>query len=80
MTNPFRPTYRRLSEAEQEQVDQIQDKAYVLYLELGRIDTVALTPAGERYRHVDPVKGRYVALAETALEEAVMWATKAVTT
>ena len=80
MTNPFRPTYRRLSEAEQEQVEQIKDKAHALYLELER----AQSSAADRYTR-DSITtfgeaARYVALAKTALEEAVMWATKAVTT
>ena len=69
MTNPFRPEYRQLSEAEEEQVEQIKDRALWLHTALGEINL-----------HSDPAKARYVALAKTALEEAVMWATKAVTT
>ena len=75
MTNPFRPTYRRLSEAEQEQVERIKDKAHAFYLELVQINLRSGSTYAPRNDAI-----RYAALAKTALEEAVMWATKAVTT
>lgn len=71
MSNPFRPVYRQLAEGEQELVEQIKDVAYAFYLELQK--------AGHYNRAADPAVSRHIALAKTALEEAVMWATKAVT-
>lgn len=73
MSNPFRPVYRQLAEGEQELVEQtLVAVAYAMYLELQK--------AGHYNRAADPDVSRYIALAKTALEEAVMWATKAVTT
>lgn len=69
MSNPFRPVYRELSDAEKERVEQIKDTALSLYLQ---INPGVPGEAKER--------ARYKALAVTALEEAVMWATKAVST
>lgn len=66
MTDPFRKTYRALTEPEVAHVAAIKDKA----TEMLRLfeDTPAINP--------DP---RAYALAATKLEECVMWATKAVT-
>lgn len=70
MSNPFRPTYRQLDEAEQEHIEQIKDSALALHLLIERIS----------YQRDSRDVARYQALAKTALEEAVMWATKAVST
>lgn len=59
----FRPRYRKLSDAELALMDQI--KAAAVQLEILFEDI--------------PDRGRYVALAMTALEESVMWAVKDLT-
>jgi hypothetical protein len=71
MTDTFRKAYRQLSEFEQELVEQIKDEAVRFEILLDSI------PKGGG---ITPGKARYIALARTALEETVMWATKAVTT
>lgn len=63
----FRKAYRELSLDEQEQVELIKDKAQ----EMEQLIT------DERHAIIGQEAARYRALALTALEEAVMWATKA---
>jgi DNA-binding NtrC family response regulator len=72
MSDTFRRAYRQLSEGETESIEQLKDHASRFEQEL---DTALARGLGER-------KGaaRYIALSRTALEEAVMWATKAVST
>jgi hypothetical protein len=72
--NPFRPAYRELSDHERELVEQIKDQALALHLLFDRTGLTIGQPA------LTKEQARYVALARTALEESVMWATKAVTT
>ncbi len=64
----FRKEYRPLSDQEKVLVDQIKDKAEELAQLLDR--------AGDRH---ETGRSRYLSLARTALEEAVMWAVKDVT-
>jgi len=65
MASPFRQAYRELSPQEQAHVAQIKSQAESLYR------TLVDTP--NRY------DCREMSLAKTKLEEAVMWAVKAVT-
>lgn len=65
--NIFRPQYRKLEEEEQVRVESIKDKAMEL---LVLIDFP---------REGNHPANRHIALAKTALEEAVMWAVKGVT-
>lgn len=64
MTDPFRKAYRPLSELEQQHVQEIKDTASALWAIL---DDPQRPPSRER------------SLAKSKLEEAVMWAVKAVT-
>jgi hypothetical protein len=61
--NVFRPAYRELSELEKEHVARIKTIAGHLHAELT----------------VDGRGAREMALAKTNLEQAVMWAVKAIT-
>jgi len=70
----FRPTYRPLTDDEKALHDEIKAKAVELE---ALIDRCALASASDQ--HVDSRKARYVALAMTNLELAVMWAVKALT-
>jgi hypothetical protein len=66
--NVFRPVYRELSDEEKKQMEEIKNKAQGLYVLI------------ENLIHENPSpKARYVALAKTNLEEAVMWSVKALT-
>ena len=64
----FRKTYRQLSEAEQEHVEQIKDSALALEL-------LIVGRNGPK----NSEQARHIALAMTNLEQAVMWAVKAYT-
>jgi len=64
----FRPTYRALSDNEKAIHDAIKAKAVELE---EQIETMEFPPGAGG--------GRYKALALTALEEAIMWAVKALT-
>lgn len=70
----FRPRYRALSDAEKELHDAIKTKADELSELFNRASEFDPTP------HSNPIKLRYRALSFTALEEAVMWNVKALTT
>jgi hypothetical protein len=72
--NPFRPVYRERSIHERELVEQIKDQALALSLLFDRTG-LQISPRPLSYE-----QARYLSLARTALEESVMWATKAVTT
>lgn len=65
--NIFRPEYRELSEEEKKRVDDIKTKAQDL------LETMDFP------REQQHPAGRHIALAKTALEEAVMWAVKGIT-
>lgn len=65
MPNVFRPQYRALTETEKLKVDRIKTLAQQLYDEL--------QPDGSG------PGAREMALARTNLEQAVMWAVKAIT-
>jgi len=65
MSNPFRPTYRELNDAEQQQLLNIKEKASELLEEI------------EKNPHQEGARER--ALAKTKLEESVMWAVKSIT-
>ena len=66
MSNVMRRQYRQLTEAELGLMNRIKDLAEDLHEELG---TISRADGGTRE----------VALAKTKLEEAVMWAVKAIT-
>lgn len=65
-TNVFRKEWRELSDTEKTHVANVKGKAAELY-------DLLVVEAGSR---TDP---RAMAVARTKLEEAVMWATKAIT-
>lgn len=67
MNDPFRKKYRALSPDEQEMLDQVKDRASHLN---------ELLQARE---NIPAEYGRHMALARTNLEQAVMWAVKAIT-
>lgn len=69
MADPFRKQYRELTNDEIVQVQRIKDTAADLYV-LFETDPAVATGAE---------KARALALAKTNLEQAVMWAVKAVT-
>ena len=71
-TSRFRPTYRALSEGEKALHDVIKDKA-------AQLETLFETVAANRAMAGRPPRPREAALAMTKLEEAVMWAVKALT-
>jgi len=61
----FRQSYRVLTDDEKQMIADIKDQAAVM------LDCIDVCPAVNRGREID--------LAKTKLEEAVMWAVKAVT-
>ena len=63
----FRKEYRELSAEEKEKIERVKTKGASLMLEL------------QQDHSTMGADGRYLALARTALEESVMWATKALT-
>ena len=63
MSNTFRPTYRKLSDDEVQSMAEVKEAAKTLE------DLINAT--------VPP--GRHCSLAQTKLEEAVMWAVKGIT-
>lgn len=67
--NRFRKTYRALTDAEQEYVEQIKDAAQVLELLI----------TDKRHAIIGEEAARARALALTNLEQSVMWAVKAAT-
>lgn len=67
MSSIFRSQYRELSDVEKTIVDDIKERAQLL---LNTLDFARKLP------HTDP---RHLALAQTNLEQAVMWAVKGVT-
>lgn len=69
MADPFRRAYRELTDEEKKQVDDIKTLAGELYQKL-ETDPAVVT-SGD--------KARALAIAKTNLEQAVMWAVKAVT-
>lgn len=73
--NIFRKEYRKLSEEEVKQVDDIKDAAFVLH----QLIAGAATPDGVEGVIPKPGNGRHISLAKTALEESVMWAVKGIT-
>jgi hypothetical protein len=70
MSDTFRKQYRELSDAEKEHVEQIKDTAERLEI------CIEFTP---RLHDITPERERYITLALTNLEQAVMWAVKAAT-
>ena len=64
---PFRPVYRQLQAEESDAVASIKDKAADMWDALNAASTLP------------NINARCLALARTKLEEAVMWATKAIT-
>jgi hypothetical protein len=64
MSDLFRKEYKSLSDYQKESIDKIKDKAQELWDEI------------ECTQGTDP---RMIALAKTNLEQAVMWAIKAIT-
>lgn len=69
----FRPRYRALSDEEKQLHDEIKNKAEELAALFNRVTEFDDPP------HSNSVKLRYRALSFTALEEAVMWNVKALT-
>lgn len=67
MTDVFRKEYRKLEDHEVAWMNQIKDAAEALLLEI------------DKPRQPDFKGNREIALAKTNLEQAVMWATKAIT-
>ena len=71
-TSRFRPTYRALSEGELQLHNAIKEQAAVLEDLMSRVDAV-------RDVHDQPPQARYMALAMTHLEIAVMFSVKGLT-
>lgn len=69
----FRPRYRALTDAEKALHDEIKTKADELAELFNRVTEFDNPP------HSNGIKLRYRALGFTALEEAVMWGVKALT-
>lgn len=67
MPDPFRSTYRQLTDAEKAKIAEIKRLATAMYGEFE-------ARVGEQ-----PPDPRAMALARTKLEESVMWSTKAIT-
>lgn len=85
-TSRFRPRYRALTDDEKALHDAIKDKAAELEnllglvaVRRGREPPVPVDPDRPTSYLPQPVAGRYIALATTALEESVMYAVKALT-
>lgn len=75
LTDRFRTRYRKLSDEELAHSDDIKELA----ADLDRLFHDIPVARGEQLSVRDPDRDRYIALARTSLEEAVMWAVKAVT-
>lgn len=75
LSDRFRTRYRKLTDDELAHSDDIKELA----TELDRLFHDIPIARREQLSVPDPDRDRYIALARTRLEEAVMWAVKAVT-